>query len=96
MILLTSASGGIVYLDTTVYVSYQEVSMGCSPCYGTGQSTTHYPTTLSWSYSSPSSWSYVPKSGAVVGVGYDATIQRYFGGNPWVYTLNNYISSVVW
>ena len=91
MILLTSTSGGIIYLDTTVYVSYQEAGIGCSPYLGPNQSTTKYPTTLSWSYNSPTSWSYVPKSSAIVGVWYDATIQRYFGGSPWVFTLNNYV-----
>lgn len=89
-ILLTKVSGGATIFDSNVYLSSQTVGAGCVSGYGGGQSTNYYPTTLSWSYNSPSSWDYVYNFNPIVGAWYKVTIQRETGGNPWTFQIDNY------
>ncbi len=94
LILLTKVSGGFDLQDRHTYISGQEVRIGCiNNTSFTQQELTKNPTTLTWSYETPSSWKYVPDQTTVsiVGVQYTLTFKRDYNDTTWTLYMENYI-----
>lgn len=89
---ITNVQGGIDIQDSWATISYQDLRIGQVGRLGFDQILYYNPTSLSWSYSPPSTWvSMTDADGmAVVGCSYKITIQRP-NGYTWDLQLSNNI-----
>ena len=95
---INSCSGYYTLYEDFVTVSNQHVKVGCSGNPYTNQVMDRYPTSSSWSYSTPSSWGAVRTIEGLVGARYGMTVNWPSTSNSWNFELEKMLvgNSLSW